>query len=167
MELLYKLGVDWKLLIAQVINFAILLFILGKFVYRPVLKMLETRTKTIEKGIHDAQESEKRLKEAEQTEREQIAEAHRKVGELLDTARSEAESLKKEIVDSARAQSEDMMQKTKVQLREEKEAMLGEARGELSELVLMATEKILKREFTQEDQKRLAEALSSEMKSVK
>mgnify|MGYP001588456271 CR=1 FL=1 len=63
MELISKLGIDWKLLVAQIVNFFILLFVLYKFAYKPVLEMLEKRSKTIEKGIHDAKASEERLKE--------------------------------------------------------------------------------------------------------
>ena len=48
-ELFSKLGIDWKLLIAQIINFLVLLFVLYKFAYRPILSMLEKRTKKIEK----------------------------------------------------------------------------------------------------------------------
>ena len=50
MELLHKLGIDWRLLIAQLINFSVLLFVLYKFLYHPILNILEKRRKQIEEN---------------------------------------------------------------------------------------------------------------------
>ena len=79
MELITKLGIDWKLLIAQVINFFILLFVLHRFAYRPILKMLKKRTDTIDKSLSDVKQIEKNL-----------AESNQKKDELLRTARQQA-----------------------------------------------------------------------------
>ena len=54
MEALESLGIDWKMLVAQVVNFIILLLILRKFLFGPIVKLLDDRRKTIEKGLSDA-----------------------------------------------------------------------------------------------------------------
>ena len=57
MELLTKLGVDWKLLIAQIVNFTILVSVLTYFVYRPLLDLLDARRERIRKAVEDENES--------------------------------------------------------------------------------------------------------------
>ena len=66
MELLSKLGIDWKLLLAQVVNFGILLGVLTVFVYRPLLDLLDARRERIAKAMEDAGRIEGQKKEMEQ-----------------------------------------------------------------------------------------------------
>lgn len=162
MELISKLGIDWKLLVAQIVNFFILLFVLYKFAYKPVLEMLEKRSKTIEKGIHDAKASEERLKEIEQTRRKILDEAAREVGKLLEKAKADAEAMKKDLMANANEQAEDLLRRTKALVAEEKEKMTEDVKKEVAKFIILATGKILQREFSDADQKRLADAISSE-----
>lgn len=164
MELISKLGIDWKLLAAQIVNFFILLFVLYKFAYKPVLDMLEKRSKTIEKGIHDAKASEERLKEIEQTRRKILDEASREVGKLLEKAKADAEAMKKDLMANANEQAEDLLRRTKALVAEEKEKMTEDVKKEVAKFIILATGKILQREFSDSDQKRLADAVALEMK---
>lgn len=164
MELISKLGIDWKLLAAQIVNFFILLFVLYKFAYKPVLDMLEKRSKTIEKGIHDAKASEERLKEIEQTRRKILDEAAREVGKLLEKAKADAEAMKKDLMADANEQAEDLLRRTKALVAEEKEKMTEDVKKEVAKFIILATGKILQREFSDSDQKRLADAVALEMK---
>ena len=164
MELLTQLGIDWKVLVAQIINFLILLAVLAKFVYKPVLSTLEKRSKTIEKGLHDAQESSRRLAEVEVIEKDKLSQAHKEVGRLIEAARADAEKVKNELVAAAQKQCEEMLAKARVQMEQEKDAMLAAASNELSALIIKATTKLIDREINADDQKRLTQALASEMK---
>ena len=82
MEVLAKIGVDWKLLLAQVVNFLVLLWVLRRFAYRPMLEFLEKRTKRIESGLRDAKLATQKLSEIEAKERGVLEEA-RKAGLYL------------------------------------------------------------------------------------
>ena len=68
-ELITKLGIDWKFLIAQIVNFLVLLFVLYKFAYGPILAMLEKRQKKIEKGLKDAEAATKNSKKAKKSKK--------------------------------------------------------------------------------------------------
>lgn len=166
MELLTKLGIDWKLLVAQIVNFAILLVVLRAFVYKPVLEMLERRSKTIEKGLKDAKESEEKLSNAEKFQDEKIRAAEREVGKILESARQDSEKMSKQIVADAHAQAEEILKRTRLELEEEKVAMMEALRRHVTDLIIAATSKILKREFSDSDQKRLSDALLKEMKTA-
>lgn len=166
MELLTKLGIDWKLLLAQIVNFFILLLVLYKFAYRPILAMLDRRTKTIEKSLQAAKEGEEKLAKADLLREEKIAQAEKEIGKLIESARSDAEVMKKEIIATANKQAEELIKRGKLQLQEEKEKMITDSKHEVSLIVVSATSKMLQREFSPADQKRLLDAISREIKSL-
>ena len=166
MELISKLGIDWKLLLAQIINFAILAFVLYKFVFKTVLDTLENRSKAIEKGMHDAKAAEEKLREIEVLRDKRMGETEKQVGVLLERARKDAETMKEEIITTAKTQAEDLLRRTKVQIAEEKEKLMQAVRTDVGALVIQLTSTLLEREFSAADQKRLGEALAKEMKSI-
>ncbi len=164
--LLTKLGIDWKLLLAQMINFFILLGILYKFAYKPVLDLLDRRSQMIEKGMKDAKESEERLMKVAQLEKERIAATEKEIGRMFEKASTDAETVKKEIVAQAQAQADEMLRRTKLELTEEKQRMIEDIKKEVTSLVIALSEKLMRREFSAGDQKRLSEAIIQEMKSI-
>lgn len=166
MELFAKLGIDWKLLIAQTINFFILLFVLFKFVYKPVLNVLDKRSKTIEKGISDAKKSEEKLQEIEKMREQRMAETSKEIGRLLDQAKRDAEEAKKDLIAVAAAQADELLRRAKLQMEEQKRVMIEEVKAEVTGFIIRASGKILEREFSSADQKRLADAISKEMKTT-
>ncbi len=166
MELLSKLAIDWKLLIAQIVNFTILAIILFKLVYRPLLATLDKRTKIIEKGMHDAKAAEEKLASVEKMEHERMMETKKEIGRLIEEAKSDAETMKKDILAAAATQSEELLDRARTQIQDEKTAMLAEVKGELVGLIIQTSAKVMGREFSAEDQKRLVGAISNEMKSV-
>ena len=82
-SLLTQLGIDWKLLIAQIINFLVLLAILYKFLYKPVFKILHDREEKIEKSLRQAERIEKNLFESEAEKSKIVAEARNEAGKVI------------------------------------------------------------------------------------
>ena len=155
MELLNSLGIDWKLLIAQIVNFLILLLVLYKFAYGPVLKMLNERTKKIEKGIQDAEASGKKLEEIAAREKGVLDEARHQAQEMVKRAEDAAVLQAEEIVLDAKEQTEKMVEAARVQIEQEKNKILAEAKTEIAGLVMMATEKIIGEKLDGEKDKEL------------
>jgi len=89
-ELLTQLGIDWKLLLSQAVNFGLLLIILRLFVYKPVLKILEDRKTRIEEGLTKAAEADERLKNVEIDVKEKLKETDRKAMGILKEAENKA-----------------------------------------------------------------------------
>lgn len=166
MELITKLGIDWKLLVTQIINFFVLLFVLYRFVYRPVLESMEKRSKMIEKGVHDAKKSEEKLQEIERLRDQKMAETEKEIGRLFEKAKKDAESVKQELIVAANSQAEDLLRRSKLQIEEQQQKMVEEVKAEVTVFIVKAAAKILEREFNENDQKKLVNAISQEMKSV-
>lgn len=166
MELLQQLGIDWKILIAQIINFTILMLILYKFVYKPVVDVLEKRSQMIEKSVEDAKKSEEMLKEIETTRSQKITDTEHQVGKLLAQAKVDADAVRNKIVEEAQKQSDDLLKRAKVQMEEEKVKMVQEIKAEVVGYAIKLSGKILEREFNEDNQKRLINAVEQEMKSI-
>lgn len=142
-ELLTSLGIDWRLFGAQLINFAILLLVLYKFAYKPVLKMFDDRTSKIEKGLADAEESQKKLAEIEEKEKEVLIKAKKQAKDIIKKAEDQAEINKAELVAVAKEESDKIVQKAQKVAGEEKDKMVTEVKKEISILVSVAVEKIV------------------------
>ena len=156
-ELLTKLGIDWKLLIAQIVNFLVLLFVLWKFAYGPVLAMLDKRQKKIEKGLKDADEAHKKLAESEEKQKEILRKARTEAKDIVEKAYIQAEKSKSEIAGEAKKQSDKIIANAKDQIEQEKNKMITEVKSEIGSLVVAATEKIIGEKMDSEKDKKLIE----------
>jgi F-type H+-transporting ATPase subunit b len=87
-ELFTQLGIDWKLLLSQAVNFGLLLIILTFFAYKPLLRTLKERRTKIEEGLAKAEEADARLREAHRLKTEKLKEAEQEAIVLMQ--RSEA-----------------------------------------------------------------------------
>jgi F-type H+-transporting ATPase subunit b len=160
MELLNNLGINGKLLLAQIVNFVILLFVLYKFAYGPVLKMLEERTEKIEKGLKDAEASHKKLAEISEKEAAVLVEARKKAQEIIKKAEDSAVTQAQAIVTVAKEQTEKMLATAQKQIEQEKEKILLEVKSEVANLVVMATEKIIHEKLDmQKDQELISQSI--------
>ena len=144
MEFLQKLGIDWRLLIAQAVNFLILLFILYKFLYKPVLGMLERRRETIEKSLEDAKRIEEMLSKATLDNEEGIRKARVEAGRILEEASLRSEAMREEKIALTKKDIEKIIEQGKTQLSAERISVLRSLREESAELVALAVESVLK-----------------------
>lgn len=158
MELFAKLGIDWRLLLAQIFNFLILLFILYKFLYKPVLKMLHERTEKIEQGLFQAQTIEAKLKQIEEEHLAKIAETRKEAQIIIEEARKEAGRTRQEIVEESRIESQKIIAAGKAQLQVEKESLVKELKKEVAGLAIEATEQLLKDVLNEDIDHMIAEA---------
>lgn len=142
-ELIKTFHIEAGLLLAQFANFAIVFFVLYKFAYGPVLKLLNERTKKIEKGLRDAEASHKKLAEISEKEAAVLVEARKKAQEIIKKSEETAVAQSQEIVAGAKSQTEKMLASAKKEIEQEKEKIIAEAKSEVANLVVLATEKII------------------------
>lgn len=157
MELLSKLGIDWRLLIAQLINFLILVLILYKFLYKPVLGALETRKEKIDKGLRDAEILGSELEKGRERQAEEFQKAKREAREIIEGAQKTAEAAGAETRAKTKAEVEKLLTAAKNQITEEKEKMMDEIKKEAAALVVAAAEKVVGKILDEKTQKNLIE----------
>lgn len=143
LELIHNLGVDWKVLIAQIINFAILLFILRAFAYKPILKVLNDRRKKIEEAIERSKSVDERMAEIEALKEEVLQQARRESQEIIKKAEEAAAKAKETILKEAHESSENLLVESHKKIEAEREKILQEAKREIAELIYAAVEKTI------------------------
>lgn len=159
MELLNKLGIDWRLLIAQLINFCLVLLVLYKFLYKPLLKILAERESKIKNSLTQVDQIEKRLKETEKEAEGFILSAKKQAQEILAETEKLALERRTEQLAKTKQETEKIIQDAKVTIQHEKETMIQSAKDELAGLVASLTEKFLHKKLTAQDQEKLLETL--------
>ena len=143
MELITKLGIDWKLLIAQIVNFLIVLGVLYRFLYRPLVKHLADRKERIDRSLQEAQRIEEELKAIQGKKAEAELEAKRKAQEIVDEAMKEAGVRRQEILERVKAEAAEAVTAAKRQLEAEREAALSDVRREAARLITLATTRVV------------------------
>ncbi len=153
--LISQLGIDWKLLAAQIVNFTILLLILKKFVYTPVLDMLHKRSNVIAKSIQEAKKIEEDGKKLEITRENEMREARIRAKNIVSEAAGMAEKEKEKIVSSAHADNAKMIAEAKNIIRMQKDQMLKDAEKEVGMLAISVVEKFFKTDVSKSDQEKI------------
>lgn len=138
------LGIDGKLFVAQLVNFGIVAFVLWRWAYVPLLKVMDDRAKKIAQGLKDADASAIARKAAEEDAAAIVAEARHKAKAIIDQAAGAAEAERQEAAQRARAEAEKILGQGRELLDAEKAKLLAEVKAEAGTLVTMAAERILK-----------------------
>jgi F-type H+-transporting ATPase subunit b len=165
-ELITQFGIDWKLLVAQAVNFFVLLIILRQFAYRPVMKMLAERRRKIEEGIKASELSEKKLAEAEDTQKEILQGAHEKALGIVNAAEKDAEVHVKNMLDGAHNKSEQIIAGGQKKLEEERKILDSEFEKNAAGLIRTSLVKVIGKLEPQERDKSLIEQALEELKII-
>lgn len=155
MEILEKLGFDPVLLVAQIVNFLIILFLLKRFLYKPILKIIKDREEKIVEGLKQAEQAEKTLTQASEKESKILSKAKADATLIIEDAKKEALELTKNIQDNSRAETERIIKEARAQIEQESK----EAEERLSKHTAMLAgqilEKALEKELSANEKKKI------------
>lgn len=152
MELLKDFGFDPVLLIAQIINFLIILVVLKKFMYKPVLDMLNKRKEEIENGLKNAEEAEKKLSEADEKESLILQKAHAQAEKIVADAKLEAIAVKEETEEKTRQEVEKMLSNARLTIAQETKEAEEALTQKVGKIAILLLEKSLKGVFGEKEQ---------------
>lgn len=141
--LLSAFGIDWKLLVAQGINFGVLLVALYFFLYKPVLKMMEERRLLVAKGVEDAERATEKLAGADKAATEVVAKADKEAADLLATARDAAGTERTRLVKEAEARAAAIASDAEARAKEASAKALRESEQEIARLAVLAAAKVM------------------------
>jgi F-type H+-transporting ATPase subunit b len=135
--------IDWKIILAQSINFVIVLFVLYFLIVKPLKKLMKERSENIAGGLNDAKVNAELLANTKKEYEEVIAKARAEAHTIFQEGKSEAESKKAEMIENAKKEVENMIASGKKMLESEKAKIIEEAKQEIVSLVVLSTEKLL------------------------
>lgn len=135
--------IDWKLLIAQIFNFAIVFGVLYYFAIRPLFKVMRERSEKIEKSLSDAKSIEQKLKDIEADRDKIIASARGEAHKILEQTRAQASTAREESLVKTREEISRLINQEKENMRREKAQVFEELKKDVANLVVLGMEKIL------------------------
>ncbi len=144
-EILTTFGIDWRLIVIQIFNFALLLALLWYFLYKPVLSMLDARKAKIEQGVRDAEAAGEKLAHAEEEKAAILKAAHGSAEEVLVRAKDAAVEKSAEVLADATQKGERVLADAALKAREIEERARKESEDEIAKMAILAAEKILKK----------------------
>lgn len=150
--MLDALGINLKDLIFAVANFLILVLILGKFLYKPFLGILEKRKQTIEDAFTNAEATNRKADEKYEAYTKKLARAEAESREIIKNARLKADDHANMIVEEAKAEAARIKLQAEKEAVREKEKALREVREQIGQLAILAAEQILEKEVSAEGQ---------------
>ena len=149
--------VNFALSFWTAITFAILLFVLGKFAWGPILQMIETREKTISDAI-EASKKERAAAEAASAEmRAALATAREESAQLIRKNQQEVAAAKADLMAAARKESDDLLQAARKTIQEEKRQAIAELRGQAVDMAIEAAQRLVQVNMDEKAQKKLVE----------
>lgn len=157
------LGLNWKLFLGQLVNFSIIVFVLWKWVFTPVVTALQNRTKKIEESLQDAENIKQQVAELEQFRTQQQQAARVEYQQVLAAAEEAAENQRLYLLQQAREQSQQVVAEAERRIRAERTTMIREVKEEMADLVVTAAEKILQEKL---DRSRDAELIQQSLEKV-
>jgi len=163
MEILKQFGVDWPHFIAQLILFLIVYFVLNRFAFAPLLKILEERRKRIEEGQLNAEKIKKQLAEAELRYQEILRKANDDAQVMIDESRKNNEAFSQREMEKAVKESATIVERARHEIASERNRMVDEVKREMVSLVVKTTAQVAGKVLSPEDQKRLSEEASKEL----
>jgi F-type H+-transporting ATPase subunit b len=151
------IGINLPLLVAFIINFVILFGLLGLVLYRPVMKMLDERSKRIKESMERAEATKQEYAHAEEEVKRLIIKAREDGQVLVSQATQIGERLKEEAREGARKEAQAIVDRTRAELEEERDRLIDALRLEFVDISISAAERIIKETLDKERHRKLIE----------
>jgi len=148
MEFFGKLGIDGTKLVFQIINFGIVLYLLNRWMYKPLLGILAKRKQEVADTLARAEKAQEESEQAKDRLEEELAEAREKAGEIVTRAEKQASETRKNAQEEAMAQAEEIVTQGKKAVEAEKEGLMNSLQKDIAGLVVAASGKVLGQEVS-------------------
>jgi F-type H+-transporting ATPase subunit b len=130
-------------LIAQLLIFLVMLGVLYRFAWGPLLKILNERRERIQQGVEATERAKQELEAAEKERQAMLEEARREAQAMLDRIAKQAEDLRKELEAKAREQAEALIARARAEIQQEREKAVQDLRSQVADLAVMAAGRII------------------------
>ena len=156
-----KLGINWPLLVAQIVNVVLLVWVLRALIFTPVLNMLNERTKRIQEGLGDSDKIKDQLASIKRDYDAEIVKARHEAAGIVSLAQDRARAQEQEIVAQARVEAERIKNDAREQSMREREQMVSDLKDQIAGLVTTTATKVLGAELKMNHDRLIDESLAS------
>jgi len=159
---LKALGINLPSLLAQLINFAILLFVFSWAFRRIIFPMLDERRRRIQEGLEASDEAKRRLSETEVEVRQELDKARQEGQALVAQAQQVASRIQTEARTGAQQETEQLLARARTEIGLERDAAVAQLRGEFAEMTILAAERVVRQSLDRQAHRRLIEETLAE-----
>lgn len=164
-QILKSFGIEWKILIWQVVNFGVLFWILSRFLYKPLKRAIHDREKKIASSLHEADQLKKKSKEMEDEFKRQMTDQRKEIEEMHEKARKANGQLRKELRARAEEESKRIIGEARATAEEEKKEIMTSLEDEVKRLAVALATRVLEKEIDEEKEKELMKEAVDVLKS--
>ncbi|MDE3077132.1 MAG: F0F1 ATP synthase subunit B [Chloroflexota bacterium] len=149
------LGIDWMRLIWQGINFVILLFLLQRLLFKPVLRLMDARAQKIRDSVEEAERARAEAHETMQANQALLDEARKQAAELIESATRTADQIREQAAANARGEAEQLLERARSEIALEREQAIAQVRKHAVDLALLAAGNVIEQTLTGPEHYRL------------
>lgn len=150
-----QLGIEPQLLLAQIINFAIIIVVLSKLLYKPILDILEKRRHEIEEGLKITERMRQEEEKWKEKRERMLAEARREGHKILEDARVQAKREERDILEEARVEASDIIAKGKAEVERLRAELVKKLERDAVDLGVVMAKRLLTKTLTTADQRQI------------
>ncbi|NOZ06627.1 MAG: F0F1 ATP synthase subunit B [Chloroflexi bacterium] len=137
------LGLSGKMLITQIVNFAILLGVLWLLLYKPILNALKQRQEKIRESLAQADSMRQEARNTEQQFEQELQKARKEGQEIIARAQEMAEKTRQEILEQSRQEAQQLVEKAKEEIDYDRKQAMAELQKQVANLSLLVTQKVV------------------------
>jgi F-type H+-transporting ATPase subunit b len=160
-EALEALGINLPGLLWHTFNFLVLIFLLSRFLYRPVVKVLDERAARIKESMHQADAIKEQLARTTEESRLQLEAARREGQAIVEQASQMSERMRAQARQEAQAEADRIVERARAQIDHERQQAVAEVRREMADLVVAAAGKVIGQSLDDKAQHRLIDEFLS------
>ena len=161
------LGINLPTLLAQIINFAILFGLLYLVAYKPIMRMLDERSRKIKESMEQTEYIKEQAEHAEEETRKRIEEASKEGQEVIARAARMGEETRREAGQKAREEAETLINRARVEIQRERDEAIDELRKEFADLTILAAGKVIDRSLDKKTHRQLIDKVLEESTTPK
>lgn len=161
------LGISLPTLLAQIINFLILLGLLYLVAYKPIMRMFDERSRKIRESMEQTESIKEQAAHADEEAKKRIETAAKEGQEVIAKAVRTGEEIRQKAQQEAKPEAEALIVKARVEIQRERNEAITEMRKELADLTILAAEKVIEQELDKEAHRQLIDKVLEESKTLK
>jgi F-type H+-transporting ATPase subunit b len=161
------LGINIPVLLTQIVTFVILLVLLRFVAYKPVMKMLDERSRKVKESLEQAEAVQEQSARTQEELKRRLEEASREGQERIARAMKAGEEVKQRAQEEAKKEAEALVQRARLDIQRERDEAVGEVRREFADLTILAAGKVIERTLDKQAHRELIEKVLEESETGK
>ncbi len=167
MEALAGLGINLPTLVAQIVNFVILFGLLYLVAYKPIMRMLDERSRRVKESMEQTEYIKEQAERAEDEAKKRIEQASKEGGNVIAQAAKAGEEIRQKAQHEAKKDAETLIARARGEIQRERDDAVDELRREFADLTIKAAEKVIDRSLDKKAHRELIDEVLKEDKALK